>query len=133
LECRLAGAASISEAGQCLLGILVIRHDLEGFAVVGARGGLVAQLLMHRAAAHIGFGITRIELDRHIEIGDGALVLALIGVGQSAVEKSARIVAVEPDRVEILVRMARSQEPPMAVGVTVPSSITSRDEAPRAA
>src|SRR6185436_16907763 len=78
-----ACATSVAEASQSILGILVVRHDVECLAVVRSRSGLVAQLLVHRPATYVGLGVAGIELDGRVEIGNGALVFALVGVRQS--------------------------------------------------
>jgi hypothetical protein len=78
-------AGEVARPGTIVKGEGGGRRQLGGAGVVGNGAGKVEPLALGVAAVDVGVRRTRIELDGLIEIGDGALVLALGLPGAAAV------------------------------------------------
>ena len=70
-------AGEIARPGAIVVGKRGARRQLDGARVIGDRFGICQLLALGIAAVDVSVGRTRIEPDRLIEIGDGAIVFAL--------------------------------------------------------
>src|SRR5262245_36699938 len=94
-------APSTAEPAEGLARVLALGIDLQCLAEVGLGRVWLADLLMRRPARDIQVDVVGGQLDRPVEVGDGALVVALARHGQAAVVKRPGVTGVEPDRLRI--------------------------------